>query len=577
MLIFVDRPKQRVRQNEAVPNSAVPSAHPAYHEASPRRATAPSGGRQAAIAALLLTTVFGTLAAQLVRLGHRAEASITIAMADPVTVTHSRPDIVDRNGRLLATDVEVHSLYVDPARILDRDEIVEKLATVLPSLDEDGLRRELADQNRRFLWIRRGLSPRTAQAVHDLGLPGLAFRRELRRAYPQGSLAGHILGAVNPDNRGISGIERFIDDTAGVEAVQAARPPERPPVRLSIELATQAGLEAELADTMKRLDASGAAGAIMDVTTGEIIAAASLPALETGRPLDAAGDPARRDRLHGGTYELGSIMKAFTVAMALDGGGKSLDTIIDVRAPIEIGKYTIKDPHPAGRPLSVAEIFTLSSNVGTAMLALDAGVPEQKLFLARAGLLSGLRTEAGPVAPPQIPGRWDRLEAVTISYGHGLAIAPIQFLAAGAALVNGGVAIDPTYIRRPAAAGDPSPTRPDSGPRVISEATSAAIRTLMRANVTEPGGTGRRAEVAGLEIGGKTGTADIPGPRGYRSGRVISSFFAAFPMSAPRYAVLIMVYEPKPKVETGGKVLAGVTAAPATARILARLGPLLER
>lgn len=559
MLIFVDKPDF--------------SSDPAS-VATPPHLTNPPARLQALVTLLILTTVFGTIAAQLVRLGQRGDAMIPIAMADPVTMTHSRPDIVDRNGRLLATDVEVHSLYVDPARVLDRDELVEKLGTVLDGLDEDGLRRELADRNRRFLWIRRGLAPRLAQAVHDLGLPGLAFRKELRRAYPQGRLAGHILGAVNADNRGISGIERHIDETSGIDAVQAARPPERPPLRLSIEVAAQAGLEYELADTMARLDAAGTAGAIIDVVTGEIVAAASLPSVEPGRAGEAV-DPAHRDRLQGGTYEIGSIMKAFTVAMALDGGGKALDTIVDVRTPIEVGRYTIKDLHPAGRPLTVSEIFTLSSNVGSAMLALDAGTSQQQMFLARAGLLSGLRTEAGPVAPPQIPARWDKIQTITISYGHGVAVAPLQFLAAGAALVNGGFAVAPTYLRGSSA--ETATATPEGRNRVISANTSAAIRKLMRLNVTEPSGTGRRAEVSGMEIGGKTGTADVPGPRGYTSGRVISSFFAAFPMGAPRYAALIMVFEPKPKAETGGKVLAGVTAAPAAGRILARLGPILER
>ena len=531
---------------------------------------APPGWRQAAFVSACLALVFTVLAVQLLRLGQRGEGMLVVAAAEPVAITHSRPDIVDRNGRLLATDVEVHSLYADPARVLDRDEVVERLQTVLQDLDAEDLRRQLGDRQRRFLWIRRGLSPRVAQAVHDLGLPGLSFRKELRRAYPLGALAGHILGAVNADNRGIAGIERHIDEVSGVEAVHTARPADRPPVRMSIEVAAQAALEYELGDTVKRLDAAGAAAVIMDAASGEIVAASSLPRLDPSRAQDAV-DPAKRDRLHGGTYELGSIMKAFTVAMALDLGRVSLDTVIDVRKPVQAAGYEIKDLHPAGRPLSVSEVFTHSSNVGTAHLALDAGSNEQKLFLARAGLLSGIRTEAGPVAHPQLPARWDRIETVTISYGHGMAVAPLQFAAAGAALVNGGLAVQPTYLRR-------GPGAPQlEQPRVVSSETSTAIRKLMRLNVTESHGTGRRAEVPGLEIGGKTGTADIAGPRGYKNGGVISSFFAAYPMSAPRYVALVMVFEPKPKAETGGKVLAGVTAAPATARILERLGPLLEQ
>lgn len=531
----------------------------------------PPALRQVLLVALGLLMVFGTIAFQLVRLGQRGEGAVTLAtVSEPAASTHSRPDIVDRNGRLLATDVEVHSLYADPARVLDRDELAERLQTVLPEINQADLRRQLADRQRRFLWIKRGLSPRLAQAVHDLGLPGLAFRKELRRAYPLGRLAGHVLGSVDSDNRGLSGIERHIDEQAYAEAVQTARPADRPPLRLSLEVAAQAALEAELADTIARLSAVGAAAVVMDARSGEIVAAASLPAIEAGRAQDLA-DRARLDRLHNGTYELGSIMKAFTVAMALDTGRATPETVVDVRVPIRLAGYEIKDKHPVGRPLSVTEIFTHSSNVGSALLALDAGPNEQRLFLARAGLLSGLRTEAGPVAPPRSPQRWDKIETVTVSYGHGIAVAPMQFAAAGAALVNGGFAVAPTYLKR--SSGGP----PADLARVIAPQTSAAIVRLMRLNVTEPYGTGRRADVPGMEIGGKTGTADIAGPRAYRNGGVISSFFATFPASEPRYVALVMVFEPKPKAETGGKVLAGVTAAPATARILARLGPLLER
>lgn len=514
--------------------------------------------------------MFAGLSGQLVRLGMKADATVVAALVEPVATTVSRPDIVDRNGRLLATDVEVHSLYADPARVLDRDEAVEKLATLLPDLDTAELSSSLSDRAKRFVWVRRQLSPRTAQAVHDLGLPGFAFRKELRRAYPLGALAGHLIGGVNADNRGVSGLERYIDDSVGVDPVHTTRPTERPPVRLSIEVGAQAGLEAELADATGRFHAVAAAAIVLDAHSGEIIAASSLPRVEPARAADAL-DPTKRDRLQSGTYELGSIFKTVTIAMALDAGLITPATVFDVTQPLMAGRFEIKDLHGAGRPLTVTEIFLHSSNVGAGMIALVAGAAAEKSFLARAGLLTSMRTQAGPVAAPVAPERWDRAETITISYGHGIAVAPLQFAAAAAALVNGGTGIVPTYLlRKPA---DPAP----DAPRIVSEATSAAIRTLMRANVTDPAGTGRRADVPGYEVGGKTGTADIAGPRGYHQGGVISSFLAAFPASAPRYVALVLLFEPKPTAESGGKVLAGLTAAPATARIIARLGPLLAR
>ncbi len=552
--------------NDAPVVRSKPTRAPVRPQPEPARHT------QSGLVVLTLGGLFLAVAAQLVRLTLTAQVPLTAAMVEPVAISYSRPDIVDRNGRLLATDVEVHSLYADPAKVLDVDEALEKLSAVLPDLDSSELHKALSDRDRRFAWVRRGLTPRYAQAVHDLGLPGFAFRKELRRAYPLGSLAGHILGRVDADNKGLAGIERHIDDTVGIDPVHAARPSEKPPVRLSLDIGAQAALEAELADAMQRHTAPAAAALVMDAATGEIVAAASLPRVDPARAGDAL-DAVKKDRLQGGTYELGSIFKMMTVAMALDRGQVTPQTLIDVRTPLKAGRFEIADLHALGRPLTVTEVFLHSSNVGAGMLALDAGTSVQRAFLARLGLLSAMKTEAGPVAAPQIPTRWDRTETITISYGHGLAVAPIQFIAAAAALVNGGVVPSPTYLR--------AKTKPQldaAGPTlspVISNETTAAMRTLMRSNVTEASGTGKRAEVAGYEIGGKTGTADIPGPRGYRQGGVISSFLAAFPMSAPRYVALVMLFEPKPSADSGGKVLAGVTAAPVAGRLIARIGPLL--
>jgi cell division protein FtsI (penicillin-binding protein 3) len=528
----------------------------------------PAASSQSRTVAAVLAVLFVALGAQLTRLALRPEPSLGAAAVEPVPSSFARPDIVDRNGRLLATDVEVQSLYADPARLIDRDEILEKLRPLLPDLDEGELSKALLDRTRRFVWIRRGLTPKLAQAIHNLGLPGLAFRRELRRVYPLGALAGHIIGHVGIDNRGTAGVERHIDEAVGIDAVHATAPSERPAVRLSLEIGVQAGLEAELADATARYGAQGAAAVIMDANSGEIVASASLPRREPARPADAL-DPAKRDRLQAGTYELGSIFKAVTIAMAIERAQVSIDTMVDVRTPLTAGRFTIQDLHPAGRPLSVSEIFTTSSNVGAGMLALEAGAVAQRAFFDRLGLLSAGKTEAGPIAAPQIPGHWDRVETITLSYGHGLAVAPLQFAASASALVNGGLAVTPTYLQRMPG------SVPADAKRVIAPETSAAIRTLMRRNVTDEAGTGRRADVVGYGVGGKTGTADIPGPRGYRRGGVISSFIAAFPMEKPRYVVLLMLFEPKGNAATGGKVLAGLTAAPATGRLIARIGPRL--
>ena len=538
-----------------------------------RGSTPPARGAKRAVRRGLLvlavtTAGFAAISAQLVRLAMQAKPEIRLTMAEAMGSSWSRPDLVDRKGRLLATDIEVHSLFADPAVIIDLDETVEKITGLFRDIDAGELRRQLADRSRRFQWIRRGLTPAMAQRAHALGLPGVGFRKELRRAYPAGVLAGHVLGSVNVDNKGLSGLERDIDEGGLAEQVLTPGRSLRAPQRVSIDLGVQHAVADELERAMRRYGASGAGGLVMDARTGEIVASASLPAIDPGRPQDGQnGD--RIDRVLAGSYELGSIYKLQTIAMALDAGLVTLDTQRDVRQPIDAGQYTIKDPYPQGRPLSVREIFLHSSNVGAAMLALEAGGARQKAFLAKLGLLDAGRTEAGPLALPQLPHRWEKIETITIAYGHGLAVAPVTFAAGLAALVKGGTRVTPTFRALPEG------SEVIAGPRLIAAETSAQMRELMRLNVTHAAGTGRRAEVDGYRIGGKTGTAEMAGLGGYRKKAVIASFAAAFPMDEPRYVALVMLFEPQGSDETKGGITAGLNAAPATGRIIERIAPIL--
>jgi cell division protein FtsI (penicillin-binding protein 3) len=526
-----------------------------------------NGPLRTLIAMIVVALAFMAVGAQLVRLALPSQSEITSSLSETVSGSYARPDIVDRNGRLLASDVEAYSLFADPARVLDRDEVVEKLASVFSDLDGNAVRKDLSDRSRRFVWIRRGLSPRKAQQVHDLGLPGLDFRRELRRAYPGGPLAGHVLGYVNVDNRGVAGIERYVDESIGVDAVQSATLTERAPVRLSLDLGVQHAVESELADAMRRFEAKGAAGLVLDANSGEVLASASFPEVDPARPTTSL-ETARADKIAGSTFELGSVFKTVTLAMALEGGYAKLDTILDVRQPLEAGRFTIRDLHPVGRPLSVAEVFVHSSNVGAAMLATRAGPQKLQAFLQQLGLLTPMQTEEGPIAVPQPPARWGQVETMTISYGHGLAVSPLQFAVAASALLNGGIKVSPTFLKR-------APDLNQAKVPLVSAATSERMRDLMRLNVTDPAGTGKRAAVPGYAIGGKTGTAEIPGPGGYREKAVISSFLAAFPIDKPKYLVFVLLFEPKPTHAAGGEVLAALNAAPTAGRIIARIGPVL--
>jgi cell division protein FtsI (penicillin-binding protein 3) len=491
-------------------------------------------------------------------------------LVEPMVRAFARPDIVDRKGRLLATDLTAYGLHADPVLVIDPDETSERIAAVLPDLDQAELRASLADRSRRFVRIRRQLSPALAQRIHDLGLPGIAFRNEPRRTYPQGRLAGHVLGFVNAENRGMAGIERHIDEAQGLETGYSADF-SRPPVTLTLDTGAQHALEEELSFALARYAGSGAAGLILDVVSGAVLAAASLPDVDPASPAETLLSD-RLDRLNASAWELGSVMKVFTVAMTLDSKLATPATVLDVRVPLQVGRWTIRDTFPSGRPLTLREVLVQSSNVGVAQLALLAGAAQQRAFLARMGLTEPMRLETGTLAAPRLPERWGLAETATISYGYGLAVSPMQFAAAAAALVNGGTLVRPHLVTvLPGHVPAAEPPR-----RVVSAETSAQIREMLRRAVTSPNGTGRRADVPGLEVGGKTGTAELAGRGGYRARSVVASFVAAFPISAPRYLVLVSLIEPKPDpADAQGRITAGVNAAPIAARVVARTAALL--
>lgn len=524
--------------------------------------------RRMAVFTCVIVGAFTLVGGQLLRLGLMTPHGPSLSMARPLSHSWARPDVVDRHGRVLATDIVTPSLVADPAVIDDVDDVVLALTKHIEDLDTKVIAAKLSQKKRRFVWIKRGLTPRKAQEIHDLGILGLQFRNELRRIYPAGNTAAHVLGTVNVDNLGQMGVERFIDDKIGVEVVNGPGRTTKPPVALSLDLGVQHALKAELLSAKKRYRAEGAAGVVLDVSTGEILASSSQPDFDPNHSRQSLKND-RINRLAKGRYELGSVFKAFTLAAAFDGGHAVLDTHFDARQPIRIGSHTIKDLHPTRRWMTAKNIFIRSSNIGAARIADRLGSERLRAFYARLGLLEHTSTEAGPLVKPNFPGVWRRIHNMTISFGHGIAVAPLQFAAAAAALVNGGKRIYPTFLR---VEFDRVRYRARS---VLKPETSELMRQLMRLNVTSPRGTGRRADVPGYEVAGKTGTADIPGKGGYGRNGVISSFLGVFPASAPRYLTLVMIFQPKPTAASGNSTSAGRTAAPTTARIIERIAPIL--
>jgi len=522
--------------------------------------------RRALVVALLLAAAFLAEAGQLALLGVKGIGQIRSEPVETISRNIARPDIIDRNGRLLATDVAMPSLFVDPSRVVDRDEVAEKLAEALPGVDQRALLADLSDRTKHFVWVKRALTPAEAERVHDLGLPAVSFRDELRRVYPAGEDGGSVLGFVDADNNGVIGIERYIDEQGLAEATDGTDRSEHPPVALSLDFAVQHALKDELERALSDYGSHAAAGLVLDLHTGEVLADVSLPDFPAG---DAASSlaPDRIDRVSGGTFELGSVFKTVTLAMAEDAGILTPGKLFDASQPLAIGPYTIDDFHPTRRKLTAEEVFLHSSNIGASLMAVEVGETAMRAFLQRAGLTSVMTTELGKIAAPQLPEHWSRTTVPTISFGHGIALAPLQFAAAAAGLVRGSGPLQPTFLKveQPA---------PGSGPS-LKPATAEFLRELLRHNVTNPEGTGKRAHVPGYDVGGKTGTADIAGRGGYGHDGVLSSFLAVWPVSEPRYLSYLLIWAPKSTEADKGQTAAGLTAAPVTGRLIARISPQL--
>ncbi|MEY3004423.1 MAG: hypothetical protein RLZZ491_1599 [Pseudomonadota bacterium] len=540
------------------------------HEVARDRLRQGTEGRMLLIAAVFVCA-FGAV-------GFRMAALATTEVAEPAaapvtsSILTTRADIVDREGRVLATNFATNALYAHPHEIVDAQAAAVGLAQIFPEMQVEQLQARLAS-DRRFLWLRRYLSPEQEQMVHDLGEPGLLFGPREMRLYPNGRLAAHVLGGAGFGQEAVDAAE--VIGVAGVEAVFDAtlRDPARTePLQLSLDLSVQAAVEEVLAGGMVLMNARGAAAVLMDVHSGEIIALASLPDFDpNARPAPALqGDPADSplfNRALQGVYELGSVFKTFTIGQGLELNLIAPDDMIDTRPPMRVAGFNIRDYRSYGPQQTVHDVFIHSSNIGTARIAQMIGGEQQRAFLDALGLLAPAPVELieAARARPLLPQRWGEAATATVSYGHGVSTSLVHLASAYASMVNGGTRIVPTLLRQDG---------PQQGARVISERTSQQLRVMMRAAVTS--GTATFADVAGYAVGGKTGTADLPNPRGgYYEDRNINTFAAAFPIDAPRYVLMAMLQEP---VETSGpepRRTAGWTVVPVAAEIIRRAAPLL--
>lgn len=507
---------------------------------------------------------YAIIGGRLVQYGHaQPETVSSILPADRLMA--SRPDILDRNGEILATDIRTVSLFAEPHKIVDPDEAVERLSTVLKDLDAKDTYRKLSS-NSRFQWLRRQLTPKQQSQILALGIPGIGFRPEKRRFYPGGATASHIVGYVNIDNRGMAGMEKYIDNQgmADLRALGMTSDAPLEPVRLSVDIRVQNILRDALVSAVTKYEAIAAGAVVLDVHTGEVVAMSSIPDFDPNRPQEGA-EEGWMNRMTNGTFEMGSTFKTFTTAMALDSGKVTMKDSFDARYPIRIGRFTIKDFHGKHRVLTVPEIFQYSSNIGTARMAEAVGTAGHKEFLTRMGLLTRLETELPEVKAPSQPREWKQINSITISFGHGVSTTPLQTAVGAAALVNGGKLIAPTFLTRTREQAE------DIAQVVVKKQTSDDIRHLFWLNGKS--GSGKYALVEGFDVGGKTGTAEKVVNGRYSDDQNFNSYVAAFPIENPQYLVLSFI--DAPKTGEGGGRTAGLTAAPIVGEIIRRSAAIL--
>ncbi|WP_236638168.1 peptidoglycan D,D-transpeptidase FtsI family protein [Mangrovicoccus ximenensis] len=524
---------------------------------------------------LFFLAVFGTVGLRMGQLATSVPEEPRMALFGS-TITSARADIVDRKGRVLATNLHTQALYAHPQDMIDIPYAVDELVRIFPDMDRERLLARLSQEGRKFVWLRRTLSPEEVQAVHDIGDPGLLFATRDMRLYPNGHLAAHVLGGASFGDEGVRAAE--VIGVAGIEKAmdERLRDPAQvaEPLQLSIDLTVQAAARKVLQAGIDLYEAKGGSAIIMDMHSGEIVSMVSLPDFDPNRrPRPALkGDPSDSplfNRAVLGVYELGSVFKIFATANALELGLVTPETRIDTQSPLIYGRFKIGDFHNYGPTKTVREVIEVSSNVGTAHIAQMIGPTRQKEFLGKLGFFEPTPVELveAPTGRPLLPKVWGDLAGMTISFGHGMSSSPMHLATAYASLLNGGTKVTPTLLKHQGIV--------PRGERVVSEQTSRESREMLRAVVTD--GTASMAEVPGYYVAGKTGTADKPRPGGgYYKNRNMVTFASVFPSYDPKYVVITTLDEAKVFAAGMERRTAGWTVVPVAAELIRRVAPLLD-
>ncbi|MGC8534264.1 MAG: peptidoglycan D,D-transpeptidase FtsI family protein [Rhizomicrobium sp.] len=509
--------------------------------------------RRIAIAALICVMAFAVIGFRLFDIMVLSRGYVRHrGVAPPVT---TRADLLDRNGELLARDLPVHDLYAQPHFLVHKRRVARELAKATGA----GVQRltRIFASHHRYVLVERQISPDAQARVMSLGLPGLEFQPSYKRYYPQGGSAQIVLGYTDGNGRGISGLE------LGLNKMLEGGIPGKDGVRLSLDMRVQYALAQEIEAAREEFTARAAGGIVINVDTGEVLALVNLPDGAPGVPNYGANP--YRDRMADSDYELGSVFKIFSFAMALSEHTITPDTTFPIPKALKVGRFYIHDADPMPPVMTARDILAQSSNVGTSQIVLRSGAVKQKAFLAKLGLLSPVKSQLPETARPLYPSDWGQIETATIGFGQGISITPLSYVHAAAEVVNGGRALNLTFLRHPQDA---------RGKQLIPRSVSLEMRSLLRNVVVN--GTGKTANIPGYDVGGKTGSAQVAGPDGrYLHGPLRTSFCGVFPIDHPRYLLFVLLDQPHGTKKTFGLILSDFTAVPMAGRIIARIAPLL--
>ena len=515
----------------------------------------------------------------------RAQAVSDLTPVAP-TLDRLRAEITDRNGQVLAISLPTADLVADPRKLreygYDPRTVAHQIVAIVPTLTEDWVARRLST-NSTYLTLAYRISPTQELALNDLGVIGLDFAAGERRSYPEGVMAAQVLGSVDVDGHGLGGAEQAFDQRLNSDTT---------PLRLSIDVRVQSAVRDELSQAMATFTAKAAAGIVMDVRTGEVLAMVSLPDYDANQ-IGQATPEQKVNHTLASVYEPGSTFKLQTASMALQEGVVHIWDQFDALHAIKFGRFTITDYKGKFRYLYLPEVLAYSSNLGAAHIADEMGADRQRAWLAQMGMFQRVPIEL-PEATKHVlfpkQAAWGRLATMTIGFGQGLAVSPMHVVRGTASLANGGYLIRPTILAQDqsgdgqnqdrdgagltlAADVTPAPQIAPGVPRVLNDHTADLIKRLMRLVVTT--GYGKPADVPGYFVGGKTGTSEIVSGHGYLKHANVSAFTSVFPMNNPRYAVYMMLDDPHGTKASGGYSTAGAVAAPAAGRVIARIAPIL--